>query len=115
MKHTAIDRRVVRADSMTQEVEEWKRVSEQIEQDVHPASDETTILSAGVQASTSAGGALSTRLPSAVGAAAERISLQVRRQRFAVLTMYFDFILIVLGSCCCSWIQCSVLFSMPET
>lgn len=85
-----------------QEAEDWKRISEQVEQDMHPASDETITLSASVPASDKADGTLSTRLPHAVGAAAERISLQVRRQRFAVLAIYLDFILTVLGSC---WLQ----------
>jgi hypothetical protein len=70
---------------MMQEAEDWKHISEQVEQDMQQlaSSEETTALSASVQSSTSADGTLSTRLPHAVGAAAERISLQVRQQRFA--------------------------------
>ncbi len=86
---------------MMQEAEDWKRILEQVELDMeHPASDETTILSASVQASTSTDGALSTRLPQAVGAAAERISLQVRPPWFAVLAMHLGFMLRALVSCC---------------
>ena len=65
--------------SLTQEAEDGKQISEQVEQEMqHPASDETVALSTSVQTSISTGGTLAARLPQALGAAADRISLQVR-------------------------------------
>ena len=67
--------------SMTQEAEDWEQISEQVEQETQqPTADETVALSASVQTSTSTDGTLAARLPQALGAAADRISLQVRRR-----------------------------------
>jgi hypothetical protein len=88
------------ACSMTQEGEEWKLMSEQAERVAQqPASDETMALSATATASASADGAHSTRLPRAVTAAAERVSLQVRQQVSVTFAVAFSLLTPRLSPC----------------